>query len=736
MGLLSHQAAVHGRRAKELMRDNERLLQTYCQVVLALFALGFMLIELRGVVLPFFFALFLSLLYIPLIDTLTCRSQPAYHATANVACRRKYKRKFRCCVGEDGVHDPNCWNKCVELQVDMLGIGKVPKVLAILFAMATAVMLLVMSGWIIYDAIEELYDEKDKYAARYDQLLDDFVEWAEARDLHFTKSELRTEVDDILVNTVAVEVGKGMADFASSTLLCLVFLIFILVARGTKPVDEFIVGNSRIYSLQRKAETNVKRYIVIKTCISLSTGVMVGFVLGLLGAPLPTVFGLITFILNFIPSIGSWIATLLPVPVILFDPEQTTATALLAICLPGVVQLIIGDFIEPHFLGRLCKVDPIVVLLSLMLFGYLWGIPGMVLAVPITIVTKLLCKTAPHPIPRYVAGAIVGDLSKYKEKLDRDMMRLRMSRQNLSALLQESKGSPGREAQEEVDVGIGGLGRPRIRSDAMSTDDEPSSAFGIELIEVAQAEVDSDDVVEAGRLQYRESDAYAAAARSRRRRHGRGDAGSGGRGPPHGPSGHAVLRSPHHHGAAHHARDGAEGAAQRRGSGRRNEEELPSRGSGHHEPAGGSPRRHSSFEGSVGLHMSGSDAHATPPTARRRSRSRRRRSGDAAGSASGEGAGTGGSGKISARVATTAEQGSLLDLSLGAAASDGSPHDAKSAPLGKLPLTPAVIAGRRRSSSGGDTEARATEAVVGASVALGAPPPPRTSPRDPTRPSE
>lgn len=57
--------------------------------------------------------------------------------------------------------------------------------------------------------------------------------------------------------------------------------------------------------------------------------------LGLLGAPLPTVFGLLTFILNFIPSIGSWIATFLPVPVILFDPNQTVTTAILAIALPG-----------------------------------------------------------------------------------------------------------------------------------------------------------------------------------------------------------------------------------------------------------------------------------------------------------------------------------------------------------------------------------------------------------------
>jgi len=73
------------------------------------------------------------------------------------------------------------------------------------------------------------------------------------------------------------------------------------------------------------------------------------------------------------------------VPVILFDPDQTLTTALLAIALPGAAQVIVGDFIEPHFLGKLCQVAPLVVLVSLMLFGYLWGIGGMVLALPITI---------------------------------------------------------------------------------------------------------------------------------------------------------------------------------------------------------------------------------------------------------------------------------------------------------------------------------------------------------------
>lgn len=86
-------------RARAVLRDSERLLQTYCMVVLAVFALGFMLIELKPLLLPLCFALFISLLYVPLIDTLTCRSQPACKGR-NLPCRTGAKRRMSI-IGDD-----------------------------------------------------------------------------------------------------------------------------------------------------------------------------------------------------------------------------------------------------------------------------------------------------------------------------------------------------------------------------------------------------------------------------------------------------------------------------------------------------------------------------------------------------------------------------------------------------------------------------------------------------------
>jgi len=175
--------------------------------------------------------------------------------------------------------------------------------------------------------------------------------------------------------------------------------------------------------LHQKAQRRVTRYIVVHTWLSAATALGVGLSLWAISAPLPALFGLLAFVLNFIPSVGSWIATLLPIPFILFDPDTGYDTLLLAILLPGFMQILLGNFVEPALLGKLCKVDPIVILVSILLFGYVWGIAGMILAVPMVVIIKLVFKQMAHPIPRYIAGMIYGNLYRYRARLDRDVRR-------------------------------------------------------------------------------------------------------------------------------------------------------------------------------------------------------------------------------------------------------------------------------------------------------------------------
>ncbi len=100
-------------------------------------------------------------------------------------------------------------------------------------------------------------------------------------------------------------------------------------------------------------------------------------------------FGFLAFLLTFIPNIGSIIATILPLPVALIDPELGMVSKILVLAIPGIIQFGIGNLLQPKMMGESLDLHPVVVLLSLIFFGTIWGIIGMFLAVPITAVVKI-----------------------------------------------------------------------------------------------------------------------------------------------------------------------------------------------------------------------------------------------------------------------------------------------------------------------------------------------------------
>jgi AI-2 transport protein TqsA len=114
----------------------------------------------------------------------------------------------------------------------------------------------------------------------------------------------------------------------------------------------------------------------------------VGFILWALGLKYAPLFGLLVFLLNFIPSIGSMVATILPIPVAATQ-FSNIGMVVAVVALPGIVQVAVG-VIEPRLMGRGLELHPVVVLLALAFWGMLWGVTGMVLAVPMAAVTRIV----------------------------------------------------------------------------------------------------------------------------------------------------------------------------------------------------------------------------------------------------------------------------------------------------------------------------------------------------------
>jgi len=180
---------------------------------------------------------------------------------------------------------------------------------------------------------------------------------------------------------VLTDIASSIMGIIQNGLLVVIFMIFMLAGTGSFKASEG--------SLWWEVESRVKRYLLTIIVTSGVTGVLVGLTLWALKVNFYWMFGFLAFLLNFIPNIGSVIATILPLPVALIDPELGMISKILVLVIPGTIQFVIGNIIQPKMMGESLELHPIVVLLSLIFFGMIWGIIGMFLAVPITAVVKI-----------------------------------------------------------------------------------------------------------------------------------------------------------------------------------------------------------------------------------------------------------------------------------------------------------------------------------------------------------
>ena len=161
-------------------------------------------------------------------------------------------------------------------------------------------------------------------------------------------------------------------------------------------------------------EDRIRSYLVTMTLLSGVTGALVGAVLSIMGVPAAVLFGLLTFLLNFIPNVGSFIATILPIPMVVLASNFTWPQALMAILIPGAIQFFIGNFIQPKMMGNHMQLHPVVILMALIFWGTLWGVIGAFLAVPITSIIRIACDR--HPLTRPVANLMAGRLDALREE--------------------------------------------------------------------------------------------------------------------------------------------------------------------------------------------------------------------------------------------------------------------------------------------------------------------------------
>lgn len=197
------------------------------------------------------------------------------------------------------------------------------------------------------------------------------------------------------LRTAAGQAGNLM----QATVLVILFVGFLFAERlwfGTK-LHNFIGDRQqadRVGKIIASIIHRVNYYLLVKTIISAITGVMVYVLAKLFGLELATALGVITFVLNFIPNVGSIVATGLVALVAHVQLGDATTTGLIFV-IAGVIQFTNGNIIDPMLMGRALRLSSFGIIISLAFWGAVWGIPGMFLSVPIMVMMMVVCSHVP-----------------------------------------------------------------------------------------------------------------------------------------------------------------------------------------------------------------------------------------------------------------------------------------------------------------------------------------------------
>ena len=271
----------------------------------------------------------------------------------------------------------------------------VPTAVALLIVIALVALVFVFILGLLMTSIDDFISRAGDYVTELNALKLQFEEWLKTKDISVSQhvSEL---VDWKSIVRPFVNILSGIRSLVGNAFLVLLTVVFILLEASDFPRKLIALYGGSREGLERAelVRQSVMHYISIKTCISLATGMLISLSMTALGVPYAFLWGLLAFFFNFVPNIGSIIAAVPAVLIALVDQGPTTAIYTTLVYL--VVNVVIGNFVEPRLMGRGLGLSTLVVFVSLVFWGWALGVMGMLLSVPLTMVTKIVLEASPE----------------------------------------------------------------------------------------------------------------------------------------------------------------------------------------------------------------------------------------------------------------------------------------------------------------------------------------------------
>ena len=270
----------------------------------------------------------------------------------------------------------------VELAKEKL---RLPQALAVILTITVLFLLFGLCLFFIIASVQEFVEGARVYQQRIIGLVDSVTSVSDSYGLDLRIESLKEDLRELPVFSFLKGFTGGAINVASNLFLIFILVIFMLMGGS--------IGSHK-HPLIKELSQKISKYIVVKLSVSLITGALVWGVLVSMKVELAFMFALLTVLLNFIPSIGSVIATLILAPILVLQFGFAWQFAVV-IALAALIQFVIGNVIEPKIMGENMDLHPVVVISFLLFWGLVWGVPGMFLAVPITAIVKIILSRIP-----------------------------------------------------------------------------------------------------------------------------------------------------------------------------------------------------------------------------------------------------------------------------------------------------------------------------------------------------
>lgn len=278
--------------------------------------------------------------------------------------------------------------------VSFLVNRRVPRFVAIAIVLLIFLAFGFLIVLIVYSSFQSLLREFPKYQDRMTELIRELILRFDLPSDIYGQLQISRTIGNALLS-----VSGNFMSFASGFIVVLIFLLFLLMEKPyVRRKIQLALKDETTRTLSRvlvHINSQIGRYVAVKLFVSLLTALVVYVSFSMIGVDFPFIWSVLTFLFNFIPSIGSIAITIIAVvfAMVQFLPDWNPVLVTFA-CIGGA-EFVIGNVIDPKMLGDRLNLSPVVILLSLLGWGFLWGVAGLFLAVPLTVAMKIVFENTP-----------------------------------------------------------------------------------------------------------------------------------------------------------------------------------------------------------------------------------------------------------------------------------------------------------------------------------------------------